>query len=54
MTEATSKIKLIKKGKKAFFSSIGGCKHGKRAVQVVFVQEDGHSETAKSTAPCKA
>lgn len=54
VTDVTSKINLVKKGKKAFFTSVGGCKAGKRAVQVVFVQEDGNSETAKSTAPCKA
>jgi hypothetical protein len=49
-----SSIKKIKKGGKGFFESIGGCKGGKRAVEVVFTPESGSAKTGKTTARCSS
>jgi hypothetical protein len=54
VVKVTSTIKKIKKGKKAFFSSVGGCKKGKRKIRVVFTPEAGSQKTATSTAKCKS
>ena len=54
VTNVVSTIKNIKKGKKAYYSSVGGCKAKRRKVSVLFIQEDGASKTATTTAPCKA
>ena len=53
VTNVVSNIKKITKGKKAYYSSVGGCKSGKRKVSVLFIQEDGASKTATTTAKCK-
>jgi hypothetical protein len=49
-----STIKKITKGGKGFFESVGGCKGGKRAIEVVFTPETGATKSAKSTAKCSS
>jgi hypothetical protein len=48
VTNVSSTIKKVTKGKRALFSSVG-CK-GSREINVVFVDETGASQTAKTTA----
>ena len=54
VVSVTSKInKLVKKGK-GYYEAIGGCKGGKREVQVVFTPETGAEKTAKAFASCSS
>jgi hypothetical protein len=47
------KTKAKKNGKAlSYYHSVGGCKNGKRAVQVTFVSEEDQKSVAKTTAKC--
>lgn len=47
------KTKLKKNGKAlSYYHSVGGCKGGKRAVQVTFISENDVKSVAKTTAKC--
>jgi hypothetical protein len=50
-------VKTKGKGKNgkalSYYHSVGGCKNGKRAVQVTFISETDQTSVAKTTAKCK-
>ena len=43
--------KMVRKGR-GFFESTGGCKGGKRAIKVTFLNEDNQTGTASTTTKC--
>ena len=54
VVSVTSKIKKLVKGGKGYYEAVGGCKGGKREVQVVFTSESGQETTSKSSASCSS
>lgn len=48
----TSSIKRITKGGKGFYEAVGGCKNGKRALQVTFRTEAGRTDRVNKLVNC--